>query len=180
MGDVFSAAITPGVTVIDHVDPVDTVTQEAADPYQYFVAVALAADVLTGGEGNDTFVMLSSVGASNMLAANVFSSITDLDLGGDGAAPVDLIALQFAINTVASSVDITGAGATLADAVASLFGTGGVLADAANTAVIATHGKDSYLIATQGAGTEFGMDDVIVKVTGVVGTLDTMDFALIA
>jgi hypothetical protein len=179
-GDTFVAGITPGVMVTDHDDPVDTVTQDAADPYQYYVAGSLAADVLTGGMGADTSVILASVGGSNMLTANLFDTITDLDLGGDGSASVDLIALQFAINNVAPAVDITGAGATLAAAVASLFGAGGALENAANTALVATYGADQYLVATNGGGTAFGMDDVIVKITGAIGALDAMDFVLIA
>jgi len=161
---------------------------DAETPYQAGTVAGadLEADVLTGGTGNDIFVVLNSNTGQNMLTDDVFDTITDLNLGEDS------IALQFEISAIATEETIV-AGETgelsLADAVALLFADAGVLHEESNTAMILHYQygwdgtvyaySDAYLVAANGAGDVFGTDDAIVKITGVVGTLDTLDFVLV-
>lgn len=161
--------ISAGVQVTDHAAPADALVQDAVDPVYMVAASSLDADLYTGGAGGDKFVILTS--SQNMLADGVYDTVTDLDLDAD------TIGLGFEVSALAPSATILGA--TLADAVQTLFGSGGALEDAPNTAGIFSYNAVSYLVATNGAGTSFGSDDVIVKLTGVTGTLDASDFSVV-
>jgi hypothetical protein len=140
------------------------------------------ADILTGGEGNNEFVFIGSTFAEfNVIdgtPVDAIDTITDLKLGtnvleGQG----DTINLQFAVNDVVNDGVATGlVGASLQGAVDVLFQTGGVLNNVANAAGLFTWQGDTYLVAADSAGIDFGADDVILKVTGVTGVLDTTDF----
>lgn len=142
------------------------------------VVASTAADVLTGGAGNDTF----AIGMVDALA-NI-TSITDLNLGTNAVAGrVDTVVFdqQFAgaativtLNT-AQQAAVTGA-ADLGAAVVAALATAG----AAGNVVQFTYGTDSYLLVNgDGNGTLDFAADAIVKITGVVGTLDANDISLI-
>jgi hypothetical protein len=191
-------SLTPGVPVTDHGTPnvvnvaaqppgtddesisVDLASHVVPEPA--VVGGVLNADVLTGGEGNNEFVFLGSTFAEfNFIdgtPVDAIDTITDLKLGTnvlEGQA--DTINLQFAINDVVNDGVATAlVGASLQGAVDVLFQTGGVLNNVANAAGLFTWQGDTYLVAADSGGTDFGGDDVIVKVTGVTGVLDTTDF----
>ena len=163
--------VTVGVTVTDHDAPASATTQEAADPTSYVDVGTLFADLLSGGAGADKFVLLAN-GSQNMLAEQVFDTISDIDLDAD------TIGLTFAIAGIAGPATV--AGATLADSIQTLFDSGGALENAANTAAMVDYLGTFYMVATSDGGTSFGSDDVIVKLTGVAGTLDTSDFYFVS
>lgn len=160
-----------GVPVTDHDDPTYALTQTAIDPTVFVEATELHADVLTGGSGADKFIVLTKSGV-NMLTAGVFDTITDLDFDADS------LWLGFEIDTIAAPATISGL--TLVDAVQTLFDPGGALAGAGQTAGLFSYGGVSYLVATNGGGSSFGDDDVIVKLTGVAGSIDAADFQVLA
>ncbi len=151
-----------------------------------FTAVTTAsasADVLTGGAGNDIFGF--GVGAGNTIA-NI-STITDLNLGGATAGGrVDTIVFDLATTSAATAVTIvnlstaqqgtiTGA-ANLAAAVnAALTAAGGV-----NNVAVFNYGTDTYLaINGDGNNTFNAAQDLVVKITGVTGTLDASDITVV-
>ncbi|MFC7400177.1 DUF4214 domain-containing protein [Chelatococcus sp. GCM10030263] len=193
-----TAVTTPGVPVTDHGTP--NVVNVAAQPpgtNDQSISVDLAshvapeaavvggelnADILTGGEGNNEFVFIGSTFAEfNVIdgtPVDAIDTITDLKLGTDVfAGQQDTINLQFVINDVVNDGVATAlVGASLQGAVDVLFQTGGVLNNVANAAGLFTWQGDTYLVAADGAGTDFGGDDAIVKVTGATGVLDTTDF----
>ena len=142
----------------------------------YVLTGGQVADILTGGAGNDTFVIFSG---ATIGAGSTVDTITDLNVGGAGAlSQVDTVDLFFPINGVVNGgvpVALTSA-PTLAAAVNTAFAPGGALNGQANTAGLFTYGGETYLIAQQGVANTFGADDVIVQVTGVTGTLDVSDF----
>lgn len=135
------------------------------------------ADTLTGGDGNDTFVVLASGGKVGT-SFTTMDTITDLNLGGSAvASQIDAVDLSFAVTSLVNAgvpVALTTA-PTLVEAVDVLFAAGGVLNNQANKAGLFTYAGDTYLVAANSAGATFGADDVIVKVTGVQGTLDLSD-----
>lgn len=144
------------------------------------IAVSTAADILTGGEGRDVF----AIGRVNDIA-NI-SSITDLNLGGDAAATgVDAIYFDLATTSATTAVTVV----TLSDAQkATVSGAANLaaaveaalqIANGVNNAVQFTYGADTYL-AVNGANAGFAVaDDALVKITGVVGTLDASDIVII-
>ena len=148
-----------------------------------------AADTLTGGEGKDVFVVLGNgVGANgqwnNGSTFTTMDTITDLNLGTAAqAGRVDVIDLTFAINTLVNAgqaVAMNAQATNLFNAVNGLYTPGAALNGvAAGTAGIFTYNGDTYLIAdATGAADGFNAvgGDVIVKITGVTGTLDASDF----
>lgn len=137
-----------------------------------------AVDTFTGGAGQDVFNFNVGSGTPGATITNI-DVITDLDLGSAVAAgKVDTIDLSFGVATLVNAgVAVAApAAATLTGAINALFGAGGALNGQANTAGLFTYGGDTYLVAANGAGAAFGADDVIVKVTGLTGTLDLTDF----
>lgn len=151
----------------------------------YFVGAA-AADTLTGGAGNDNFWVLSG---SNGLVGTSFTTmdtITDLNLGGATLVlGVDRVVLSAATFAAFGATDLINAGAALtmtgpnlAGAVQALFNAGGALNGSLNDVGLFTYGTDTYLIATDNAAGFQANGDVIVKVTGVTGTLDLSDILL--
>ena len=129
--------------------------------------------------------------------------ITDLNLGGDSAGTkVDTIkfvetpaaaaaTLADASSALTSITVVNGGAATamtgadLGTAVNAIVSTGGVLATSAGGGKLAaglfTWGGDTYLIASEQTAVNdtFGNvagRDIIIKVTGVTGTLDASDF----
>jgi len=141
-----------------------------------------AADTLTGGSGNDTFFM--TAGGAITLA----STITDLNLGTNvvggqvdqinidgattsGATAVVVVALTAAQQTTVTAAASLGAAV---DAVLALAGT-------VNNVAQFTYGTDTYLIhngATANAAFTAG-EDTLIKITGVVGTIDASDFTIV-
>ena len=144
--------------------------------------VVVSANELTGGEGNDNFVF----GLGGDTVTNV-QTIKDFNAGGATAATaVDKIVINggtAAVNvitlTAAQQSALVAEGVTLAQAVNLL--TNGALSAEGATAQF-THGTDTYILYTgTGAGGDFAAaNDLLVKVTGVVGTLDNGDFTLAA
>lgn len=139
------------------------------------------SDTFTGGDGRDVF------GLAVTTVANA-DSITDLNLGtGAAAGGVDAIyfdgATAAAAGTVtiatlsaATQTNVTGA-ASLAAAVD--------LVVANNTAVNVvtqfTYGTDTYIFinGVAGGATYTAAEDLLVKVTGITGTLDNSDIVVI-
>lgn len=150
----------------------------------YFVGAA-AADTLTGGAGNDNFWVLSG---SNGLVGTSFTTmdtITDLNLGGATLVlGVDRVVLSAATFAAFGATDLINAGTALAmtgpnlaGAVQALFNAGGALNGSLNDVGLFTYGADTYLVATDNVA-GLNANDVIIKVTGVSGTLDLSDIVL--
>lgn len=184
---VIAAVYTPAntSTASAHAGAVNLVNGTAAG-----VQTLFGADTLTGGEGNDVFVIdgngtRASDGAnfSNGSTFITMDTITDLNLGGSSAASqVDVIDLTSIGNIVTAQLVNAGVttalnagAANLVAAVNGLYTAGGVFAAGNLGAGIFTYGGDSYLIVESGDGATFGANDVIVKITGVTGTLDASD-----
>ena len=169
----------------DQTASVDTPTPGQASADQY-IGGAAAADILTGGDGKDTFWLLSGSNGWDGSSFTTMDTITDLNLGGATAIlGVDTINLSSAVFGAFGATDLINAGTSLAmtgpnlgGAVQALFNAGGALNGSLNDVGLFTYGTDTYLIATDNAA---GLDanDVIVKVTGVTGTLDLSDIAVI-
>lgn len=145
-----------------------------------------AADRLTGGDGQDVFTInYSNVDTAltdntNQVTFTAMDTITDLNLGGNVAGTnVDTVNLPFNITTLVNAgtpVAMASTAADLYDAVQALYNTGGTMdTAAAQTAGLFTFNGDTYLIAEALGNSVFGQDDVIIKVTGVTGTLSLTD-----
>ncbi|AVO48654.1 hypothetical protein C6568_04775 [Melaminivora suipulveris] len=146
------------------------------------------SDTLTGDGGNDLFVFVGQTGGWNGAALTNMDTITDLNLGGaSGATSVDTIQLSSAVLGygafgASSLVNAGGAvaitGPSFSAALQGLFNAGGALAGATNNVGLFTYGADTYLIAANGAA---GLDanDIVIKVTGVTGTLDLSDLVIV-
>ena len=159
-----------------------TVTEGAAGAF----VVTAAADRLTGGDGNDVFVInYSNVDAAltdytNQVTFSAMDTITDLNLGGNAAGTnVDTIDLPFAVGTLVNAgtpVAMASTAADLFDAVMALYNTGGVMdTAAAGTAGLFTFGGNTYLVAENTGNSFFDQSDIIINVTGVTGTLSLTD-----
>jgi hypothetical protein len=188
-----AATITDVSTTIDAAPitttPVAGVVTEGDDGVSGMVVVA-AADTLTGGEGNDAFVInYSNVDTAgqdliDQVTFSAMDAITDLNLGGNVAGTnVDTIQLPFAVTALVNAgtpVAMAATAADLYDAVQALYALGGTLASAAaGTAGLFTYGGDAYLIADQfGSGDGFAATDIIIKVTGFTGTLSLTDLVV--
>jgi hypothetical protein len=133
--------------------------------------ITTGIDTLTGGAGNDSFII------SHSTVANA-SSITDLNLGGNGTGGVDSLWFHGTGNAVIvtlnggflSAVNNAGTLAAAVDLV--LQGMPG-----SNTVTQFNYQGDTYIVAngTAGGTSYTAADDTLVKVTGVVGTLDASD-----
>lgn len=160
-----------------------TVGQASATQY---IGGAATSDTLTGGDGNDGFWFISG---SNGLVGTTFTTmdtITDLNLGGaTGVLAVDRVVLSNSVFNAFAATDLINAGtplsmtgATLAVGVQALFNAGGALNGSVNDVGLFTYGSDTYLIATDNV-LGFNGNDVIIKVTGVTGTLDLSDIVVL-
>ncbi len=139
------------------------------------------SNTLTGGAGRDVF------GLSVTTVANA-NSITDLDLGtGAAAGGVDAIYFDGATAAAAGTVTIatlSAATQTNVTAAASLAAAVDLVV-ANNTAVNVvtqfTYGADTYIFinGVAGGATYTAAEDLLVKVTGVTGTLDASDIVVI-
>jgi hypothetical protein len=139
---------------------------------------AAGADILTGGAGNDTFRFVAGTSHDT-----ITDSITDLNLGSDVVAgQVDTLVFQNAGATV-SIVTLADGDQANVTAAASLTAAAGLVAAAAATdgaTALFTYGADSYVFHNvDGNGTFNAASDILVKVTGVTGTLDASDIVLI-
>lgn len=186
-----TATITTVSTTIDRAPLVSAnvavARTEGADAVAGAPVVTAAADRLTGGEGNDVFVVnYSNIDAAgtdlvNRVTFSAMDTITDLNLGGNVAGTnVDTIDLAFAVGTLVNAgapVAMASTAADLYDAVQALYAVGGTMASAAaGTAGLFTYGGNTYLIADQnGFADGFAQNDVIINVTGVTGTLNLTD-----
>lgn len=136
----------------------------------------VAADVLTGGAGNDTFF----VGEGGALT--VIDTITDLNLGDNTAGgTVDLLSFggigaataEAVVSLSTAQQAAVTAAADFATGVNLVFGTAGVLGNVSQF----TYGTDTYIAVNgDGNGTYNAGADIVIKVTGVTGTLDVNDF----
>lgn len=146
------------------------------------------SDTLTGGDGKDMFVFIGQSGGWSGTSLTNMDTITDLNLGGASlATAVDTIQLSSTVlgygafnasSLVNAGNAVTITGPTFAAALQGLFNAGGALAGATNNVGLFTYGADSYLIAANNAA---GLDanDIVIKVTGVTGTLDLSDLAIV-
>ncbi len=144
------------------------------------IAASTASDILTGGAGKDLFVL-----GINSAAATI-SSITDLDLGGATLAlGQDQIVLKMAATTAATIVTLSAAQQTAITGAVDLATALNLVAAAADTAVNATaqftYGTDTYLFVNSAvtSATYSATNDAVIKITGVVGTLDASDIVFI-
>ena len=126
-------------------------------------------DTLTGGSGGDTFTV--NVGG----AVTVADSITDLDLNAADVIVFDGIGSNTteAVVTLTSGQQTTvTATATLAAATAAVLGTAGTDGNVAQF----TYGADTYIVVNGDGNGTYDAADLLIKVTGVSGTLDVSDF----
>ena len=150
-----------------------------------------------------TVANLTMLAASTNDGYSELTTITDLNLGGAVAGTaVDLISFAAVggANTAATLGDDTNTtwtvvnggaataltGANFGAAVNALFLTGGVLDSATATEVrvgLFTWGGETFLVAGEGTTANDGFaggvagSDIVIRVTGVTGTLDAGDFA---
>ena len=151
-----------------------------------YIAGAATSDTLTGGDGNDTFWFISGSNGSVGTTFTTMDTITDLNLGGaTGVLAVDKVNLSNTVFNAFGATDLINAGtalsmtgATLAAGVQALFNAGGALSGSLNDVGLFTYGSDTYLIATDTVAGLNG-NDVIIKVTGVTGTLDLSDIQVL-
>lgn len=141
----------------------------------------VAADVLTGGDGKDTFF----VGEGGALT--VIDTITDLNLGDNTAGgTVDLLSFggigaataEAVITLTSAQQETVTAAATFAAAVTAAL----AVASTTGNVVKFTYGSDTY-IGVQDTNTNVDYtagEDIVIKVTGVTGTLDVNDFSFTA
>jgi S-layer protein len=145
-------------------------------------AAHAAADVLTGGAGNDTFYFTAGG------AVTAAATITDLNLGTNlVGGQVDTINIDGATTSAGTAVvvvTLSAAQQTNVSAAASLAAAvDAVLAIAATVNNVAqfTYGTDTYLIhngATANAAFTAG-EDTLIKITGVAGTIDLSDITIV-
>lgn len=166
-------------------------------------AATTNGDVLTGGAGNDTFTFATADstalpnaavgGAFTAAQKALFTSITDLNLGGATAATaVDHVNLAAVLDfSTAGDVAIANGGAatalvgtTFGGAIDTLVAAGGVLntaglSGAAASAGLFTWGGETFLVVNEAGAAATGYattDTIVILVTGVSGTLDANDF----
>jgi len=144
-----------------------------------------SSDILTGGDGADVFVF----GGQSSVAGGNMDTITDLNLGG-AVMNVGMDTIQLsagvlgyaAFNPATSLVNAGGAvamsGPTLAAALQGLYNAGGTFDGAVNNVGLFTYGADTYLIAADSVA-GLGPNDIVIKVTGVTGTLDLSDLTIV-
>ena len=150
----------------------------AAGTFATLVANA-AADVLTGGAGNDQFGF--GLGSTTVS----FATIKDLNLGTAAVAgQVDKLTFDVAATPAVAIVSLSAAQQAAVTAAADLAAAADaalVVAATAGNVVQFTYGTDTYLLVngvTATANYTAG-EDHLVKITGVVGTLDASDIAFI-
>lgn len=149
-----------------------------AKPGTIAATVQLNADILTGGAGNDAFV----IGHSSVANA---STITDLNLGtAVVAGGVDSLWFNATAAAAATVVSLTAVQQTaVSQAVDLAAAVNAVLAIASTAKNVAqfTYGTDTYIVANSNGGATYAAaDHSLVKVTGVVGTLDASDINFVA
>ena len=141
------------------------------------MAASTNADTFTGGAGLDVFAI--GVGAIGTM-----STITDLNLGTAVAAGgVDRIVTDSTANT-AVVVTLTAAQQTGITAAATFAAALDSAIAAIDTTVAGvatfTYGTDTYLVMNNAnASLAFTAADLVVKITGVVGTLDASDITIL-
>lgn len=177
----------------------DTLTGGAGgDNFRFITSNDATADSILIGANLTTIDLPANVAATNR---GEIATVTDLNLGGANAGTrVDTISFAEQTATGATLADAVAAGnkvivvngggvtamtgANLGTAVNALVNGGLLEAGAGNAAFgLFTWGGDTYLIGAEGtgAGNAFGTTagaDIIIKVTGVVGTLDVSDFVV--
>jgi len=141
------------------------------------VAASTAADTFTGGAGLDVF----GIGIG---AIGTMSTITDLNLGtAVVAGSVDRIvtdgtaATATVVTFTAAQQATISAAATFAGALDAAIAAFGAVAAVASTF---TYGADTFFVLNDvAATTTFTATDLVVKITGVTGTLDASDITLL-
>ncbi|WP_325099752.1 calcium-binding protein, partial [Aquamicrobium zhengzhouense] len=132
------------------------------------------ADTLTGGAGNDQFRF-----AAGDTGATALDWITDLNLGSNVVGgQADTLAFQNA-GATATVVALTSGQQTTVSAAADLAAAAlavAAIANADGATVQFTYGADTFIFHNvDGNATYDAAADVLVKVTGVTGTLDASD-----
>jgi len=130
------------------------------------ITTSTTAATLTGGAGNDSFVVTNTVAGSDYATAPVFTTITDFSAG-------DTITMG---STTAVSLKSVGTAnvstaTSLTDALTKALGGGstGITAVANSTAVYFVYGGDTYIVAND-TNAGYGANDIIVKLAGVTTT----------
>ncbi|WP_165130520.1 beta strand repeat-containing protein [Affinirhizobium rhizoryzae] len=139
---------------------------------------AAGVDILTGGAGNDAFRFVA--GTSHDTVTDI---ITDLNLGtNDAAGQVDTLVFQN-LNGTASVITLASGDQSNVTAAGSLTLAAGLVANAAQAdgaTVQFTYGANTYVFHNvDGNGTFNAAADILVRVTGVTGTLDASDIVLV-
>lgn len=164
---------------------VDTINGGAGDD---IITGGAGADNLTGGAGKDSFVYTAVAESTGAAAARAYDVIADFNAGGAGiAGQVDVFNVSGIGGNLAdgiTAVDAAVAAGTLNTAtfdadLGAAIGAAQLGADNAVlfTATIGTLTGRTFLIvdANNTAGYQAGAD-LVIDVTGIVGTLDTTDF----
>jgi Ca2+-binding RTX toxin-like protein len=157
------------------------------------------ADTISGGSGNDTFVILSQADTQGTLFAAANTNANNVDsftnFAGNGAAAGDVFtlgtgsnafgaALQFSAGTVAAATAVTAAAASNFTALAAAVeaSSGGGVASSAATANIydvtvqAGSLAGRWLIINDAAAA-ITTSDTFVSITGISGALHASDFS---
>ena len=185
-----SSNATPGVSLAstaatglptDQANPTVNVFQTALDAVNTTNAVAHASDELWGGDGKDTFEFYKGANLTQI------DTIKDLNLGTNVAAgQADVLKFQTTGSPTVTLVELSTSQAATVTGKATF-------AEAVNAALAVVNGlgnvaqftygasNDTYVVFNgDGNGTFDANSDYVVKITGVVGTLDASDIAVFA
>ena len=125
---------------------------------------------LTGGEGNDLFILTASSASNGTKESNTYSTITDFAAG-------DLLQLQYYSSGTSAAADVTGfakLAANLNEGTAKFadFANAAAKQAAAGQAVWFNFDKDAYVVVdsnTSVSDTFVNGEDLVIKLTGIDG-----------
>ena len=143
--------------------------------------VASQADILTGGTGADTFVFFDTLnGAATVSNANNASltKITDFVAGTDKIA---LITGSTATSVVVNTAQTLATAANVGDVITNMtaLANASVVNGALQTVVLTVQAgaaAGTYLYVNDTSAAKSATNDILIEITGVVGTLSSADF----